>query len=61
MLRDEVKLKLNECLKNKDKKSISTLRLVLAAVEIIFKNRKIWHKNGAPFSCGGSTGGKMKN
>ena len=33
MLRDEVKLKLNECLKNKDKKSISTLRLVLAAVK----------------------------
>ena len=33
MLRDEVKLKLNECLKNKDKKSILTLRLVLAAVK----------------------------
>ena len=33
MLRDEIKLKLNECLKNKDKKSISTLRLVLAAVK----------------------------
>ena len=33
MLRDEVKLKLNECLKNKDKKSISTLRLVLAAAK----------------------------
>ena len=33
MLRDEVKLKLNECLKNKDKKAISTLRLVLAAVK----------------------------
>ena len=33
MLRDEVKLKLNECLKNKDKKSVSTLRLVLAAVK----------------------------
>ena len=33
MLRDEIKLKLNECLKNKDKKSVSTLRLVLAAVK----------------------------
>ena len=33
MLRDEIKLKLNECLKNQDKKSISTLRLVLAAVK----------------------------
>ena len=33
MLRDEIKLKLNECLKNKDKKSISTLRLMLAAVK----------------------------
>ena len=32
MLRDEIKLKLNECLKNQDKKSISTLRLVLADV-----------------------------
>ena len=33
MLRDEIKLKLNECLKDQDKKSISTLRLVLAAVK----------------------------
>ena len=33
MLRDEIKLKLNDCLKNQDKKSISTLRLVLAAVK----------------------------
>ena len=33
MLRDEIKLKLNEYLKNKDKKSVSTLRLVLAAVK----------------------------
>ena len=33
MLRDEIKLKLNECLKNQDKKSISTLRLILAAVK----------------------------
>ena len=33
MLRDEIKLELNECLKNQDKKSISTLRLVLAAVK----------------------------
>ena len=33
MLRDEIKLKLNEFLKNKDKKSVSTLRLVLAAVK----------------------------
>ena len=33
MLRDKIKLKLNECLKDQDKKSISTLRLVLAAVK----------------------------
>ena len=33
MLRDEIKLKLNKCLKDQDKKSISTLRLVLAAVK----------------------------
>ena len=33
MLRDEIKLKLNQCLKDQDKKSISTLRLVLAAVK----------------------------
>ena len=33
MLRDEIKLKLNECLKIQDKKSISTLRLVLAALK----------------------------
>ena len=33
MLRDEIKLKLNECLKDQDKKSVSTLRLVLAAVK----------------------------
>ena len=33
MLREEIKLKLNDALKNKDKKCISTLRLVLAAIK----------------------------
>ena len=33
MLREEIKLKLNEALKNKDKKCTSTLRLVLAAIK----------------------------
>ena len=33
MLRDEIKLHLNGALKNKEKKSISTLRLVLAAIK----------------------------
>ena len=33
MLREEIKLKLNEALKNKDKKCTSTLRLVLAAMK----------------------------
>ena len=33
MLREEIKLKLNEALKNKDKKCTSTLRLVLAATK----------------------------
>ena len=33
MLREEIKLKLNDALRNKDKKSISTLRLVLAAIK----------------------------
>ena len=33
MLREKIKLKLNDALKNKDKKSISTLRLVLAAIK----------------------------
>ena len=33
MLRDNIKLNLNEAIKNKDKKIISTLRLVLAALK----------------------------
>ena len=33
MLREEIKLHLNGALKNKEKKSISTLRLVLAAIK----------------------------
>ena len=33
MLREEIKLKLNDSLKNKDKKCTSTLRLVLAAIK----------------------------
>ena len=33
MLREEIKLKLNDALKNKDKKCTSTLRLVLAAIK----------------------------
>ena len=33
MLREEIKLKLNEAIKNKDKKCTSTLRLVLAAMK----------------------------
>ncbi len=33
MLRDEIKLHLNGALKSKEKKSISTLRLVLAAIK----------------------------
>ena len=44
MLREEIKLHLNGALKNKEKKSISTLRLVLAAIkdrEIIERSKKI--------------------
>jgi hypothetical protein len=33
MLREEIKLKLNESIKQKDKKTTSTLRLVLAAIK----------------------------
>ena len=33
MLREEIKLKLNEAIKSKDKKATSTLRLVLAAIK----------------------------
>ena len=33
MLREEIKLKLNEAIKSKDKKASSTLRLVLAAIK----------------------------
>ena len=33
MLREEIKLHLNGALKSKEKKSISTLRLVLAAIK----------------------------